>query len=546
MSKLESGEMTLEHKPFQMTALLDRVCRVIKVQAIEEGIDFNVDNEVLTHSGLIGSPAHIQQILMNLLNNAVKYNRRGGRVWLRCREIADRPDRSWFEFVCEDTGIGMSEAYQQHIFEPFSQESDGVKSKYDGTGLGLPITKRMIELMGGTIDFWSQKNVGTRFTVRFPLEIDIVSCHYDPAIHADETANLEGLRALLVEDNEMNMEIAEFLLKEQHMLVDRAWNGAQAVELFEQSETHAYDIVLMDIMMPVYKSWNRTEEVYEAVFDSYSMDLNTFKAQLQARLSEWNDNEEGYTYYIGSDARNYYQATDAAKLKGCESVTISVTCCDGVQLGQGTTQYKCKSCGGSLNDHSKKCAMTTSVTENNLDLSDLYKQEQEANAKITSLQSQMVNLSPIDVHEYCEFANRWLSKEGIGMEDADFIYLYDMLDGQTWYIQNILNRLYANGDLIDKTTIARTVDDVVNEQEESFITYCKSLTDNQLDLLIAIAKEDGVVSALSQEFLLKYSLPAASSVSLALKALQKKDFVHEFNGRIVVYDRFFGMWLKRG
>lgn len=160
--------------------------------------------------------------------------------------------------------------------------------------------------------------------------------------------------------------------------------------------------------------------------------------------------------------------------------------------------------------------------------------------------SQMVNLPPIDVHEYCEFANRWLSKEGIGMEEADFIYLYDMLDGQTWYIQNILNRLYANGDLIDKTTIARTVDDVVTEQEESFITYCKSLTDNQLDLLIAIAKEDGVVSALSQEFLLKYSLPAASSVSLALKALQKKDFVHEYNGRIVVYDRFFGMWLKRG
>ena len=105
--------------------------------------------------------------------------------------------------------------------------------------------------MGGTIDFWSQKNVGTRFTVRLPLEIDIVSCHYDPAIHADETANLAGLRVLLVEDNEMNMEIAEFLLKEQHMQVDRAWNGAQAVELFEQSETHAYDIVLMDIMMPV-------------------------------------------------------------------------------------------------------------------------------------------------------------------------------------------------------------------------------------------------------------------------------------------------------
>ena len=251
MSKLESGEMILEHKPFQMTALVDRVCRVIKVQAMEAGIDFNAENEALTHSGLIGSPAHIQQILMNLLNNAVKYNRRGGSVRFRCREIADRPDQSWFEFVCEDTGIGMSEAYQKHIFEPFSQESDGVKTKYEGTGLGLPITKRIIELMGGTIEFWSKKDVGTRFMVRLPMEIDIVSCHCSLSVHAGEKANLTGLRALLVEDNEMNMEIAEFLLKEQRIQVDVAWNGAQAVELFEQSEVHAYDIVLMDIMMPV-------------------------------------------------------------------------------------------------------------------------------------------------------------------------------------------------------------------------------------------------------------------------------------------------------
>ena len=153
----------------------------------------------------------------------------------------------------------------------------------------------------------------------------------------------------------------------------------------QKQKAYAYEI-------QVYKSWDKVEEVYEAVFDSYSMDLNTFKAQLQARLNELNDNEEGYTYYIGSGARNYYQATDAAKLKGCESVTISVTCSDGVQLGQGTTQYKCKKCGGSLNDHSKKCAMTTSVTENNLDLSDLYKQEQEADAKVTSLQSQISQL----------------------------------------------------------------------------------------------------------------------------------------------------------
>ena len=119
------------------------------------------------------------------------------------------------------------------------------------------------------------------------------------------------------------------------------------------------------------------------------MDLNTFKAQLNARLLEFNDNEEGYTYYIASDARNYYQATDAAKLQGCESVTISVTCSDGATLGQGTTQYKCRKCGKSLNAHSKECAMQTTVTENELDLSELDAMLQEAENQVAALQSQI-------------------------------------------------------------------------------------------------------------------------------------------------------------
>lgn len=125
------------------------------------------------------------------------------------------------------------------------------------------------------------------------------------------------------------------------------------------------------------------------MFDSYSMDLNTFKAGLNARLSEFNDNEEGYTYYIASDARNYYQATDAAKLQGCESVTISVTCSDGATLGQGTTQYKCRTCGKSLNAHSKECAMQTTVTENELDLSELDAMLQEAENQVAAIQSQI-------------------------------------------------------------------------------------------------------------------------------------------------------------
>lgn len=139
----------------------------------------------------------------------------------------------------------------------------------------------------------------------------------------------------------------------------------------------------------VLKSWNRVEEVYEDVFDSYSMDLNTFKAQLNARLSEFNDNEESYVYYIASDARNYYQATDAAKLAGCESVTVSVTCSDGVTLGQGSTQYKCRTCGGSLDGHSKECAMMTTVTDNGLDTPEIDGMAQEADSEIAGLQSQI-------------------------------------------------------------------------------------------------------------------------------------------------------------
>ena len=153
----------------------------------------------------------------------------------------------------------------------------------------------------------------------------------------------------------------------------------------QTKKAYAYEI-------HVRKSWNREVVIYEEVFDSYSMDLNTFRAQLNARLSEFNDNEEGYTYYIASDARNYYQATDAAKLQGCESVTISVTCSDGTTLGQGTTQYKCRKCGGSLDAHSKECAMQTSVTENDLDLSELDALLQEAGNKVGVLESQIAAL----------------------------------------------------------------------------------------------------------------------------------------------------------
>lgn len=150
----------------------------------------------------------------------------------------------------------------------------------------------------------------------------------------------------------------------------------------QTKKAYAYEI-------HVSKSWDNEEVVYEDIFDSYSMDLNTFKAQINARLSEFNDNEDGYVYYIASDSRNYYQATNEEKLKGCETVTISVTCLDGATLGQGTTQYKCRKCGKSLNAHSKECAMQTTAESEELDLSELDAMQREADNKVYALQSQI-------------------------------------------------------------------------------------------------------------------------------------------------------------
>ena len=153
----------------------------------------------------------------------------------------------------------------------------------------------------------------------------------------------------------------------------------------QTKKAYAYEI-------HVTKSWDWEEVVYEDIYDSYYLDLNTFKGQLNARLSEFNDNEDGYTYYLASDERNYYQATDAAKIKGCESVTISVTCSDGALLAQGSTQYKCRSCGSSLNAHSKECAMTTSVTESNLDTSELDQMKNDVQNNISLINSQITLL----------------------------------------------------------------------------------------------------------------------------------------------------------
>ena len=188
---------------------------------------------------------------MNILSNAVKYNRENGYVYISFREIPSKQTgMTTLEFVCKDTGIGMTEEFQKRIFEPFAQEHAGSRTKFAGTGLGMPITKKLVEKMGGTIAFESEEGTGTTFVIRIPFRIDTEMKDRTENEEKMETS-IHGLHILLAEDNELNMEIAEFILQNEDAVVTKAWNGQEAVERFRKSRPDEFDAILMDSMMPV-------------------------------------------------------------------------------------------------------------------------------------------------------------------------------------------------------------------------------------------------------------------------------------------------------
>ena len=251
MGKLESGEVVLEKVPFDLRQLLQEICTVLEKQAAERGIRIVWQPMQVEHFRLIGSPLHVKRLLMNIMSNAVKYNKENGSVTLECEELPGNGDTVQIRFVCADTGIGMSEEFQKRMYEPFTQEHSGARSTYGGTGLGMAITKSLVDRMDGTIAFKSKKNVGTTYTITLPFAID----HSAAAVEADhqpaDLSVLQGARVLLAEDNELNIEIAEFLLKEAGVQVTKAADGRQAVEAFAASPAGYYDAILMDVMMPV-------------------------------------------------------------------------------------------------------------------------------------------------------------------------------------------------------------------------------------------------------------------------------------------------------
>ncbi len=294
MSKLESGEIVLEEVGFNINKLSDETIVMLEELAKERNIQIVEEEKRITHPYLIGSPTHVKRVLMNVLSNAIKYNRDNGFIYVSYKELnSNHSDHTLIEFTCRDTGIGMSKEFQNKIFEPFAQEHIGSRSKYVGTGLGMPIAKSLVEKMGGTLEFTSQEGEGSQFVIRIPFKID--EEHKNGTVKESTSVSIEGLSVLLVEDNELNMEIAEFIIENEGAIVTCATNGIEAVDIYKKSPGF-FDIILMDIMMPEMDGLQATQCIrsFDHDIPIVAMTANAFmedkikakKAGMNAHLSK--------------------------------------------------------------------------------------------------------------------------------------------------------------------------------------------------------------------------------------------------------------------
>lgn len=262
MSRLESGQVDLDLVPTNLVVLNREVCDILERQAEERLVTIICDQQTLDHPYARVSATHLKRLLVNIAGNAVKYSRRGGYVRLACREVEPVDGVPIYEYTIADNGIGMSEQFQQHLYEPFSREEQRVEGASSGTGLGAPIAKQLVELMGGTMSFTSTLGQGTTFTIRLPFE-QCERSEIPQAVRVDavDVDAVRGLRVLLVEDNELNAEIAQFTLDRAGAIVTHVKDGESAVETFAASAPHEYDVVLMDIMMPGIDGLEATRQI---------------------------------------------------------------------------------------------------------------------------------------------------------------------------------------------------------------------------------------------------------------------------------------------
>lgn len=275
MSKLESEQTVLEQIPFDLEKVMNEVSSLVNAQLIQSNITHRIHRENMQHMALIGSPLHLRQIMLNLFSNAIKYNKPGGTIDTYAKELGCDGTTAWFEFKIIDTGIGMSEKFvREELFKPFTQEQSGARTRYKGTGLGMSIVVRLVELMGGTIEAASAKDEGTTIWFRVPLQIDqkgqqVIS---EQTTEVETELRLKGYHILLVEDNEINMEIAQFYLEENGATVVQAWNGQEAVDQVKTADPGTFDAILMDIMMPVMDGMEAARQIriWEKQYDIHT------------------------------------------------------------------------------------------------------------------------------------------------------------------------------------------------------------------------------------------------------------------------------------
>ena len=263
MSKLEDGKIELAHEVFDIRSLADDILSLTEVQAADAGItvvhqDCTVN---IPYPYVYGSPLHVRQIFVNIISNAIKYNRPGGTVSARIEFGAKKGNQVLYICQIKDTGIGMSQEFLQHLFEPFAQEKVDARSVYRGTGLGMAITKALVDKMQGTIEVESEVGKGSVFTVRIPFEIADEKDMPKTEVVSDQKATLEGIKVLLVDDNELNREIATTLLESRGAVVSQAEDGEKAVRVFRESPEGSFDVILMDVMMPVMNGFEATKAI---------------------------------------------------------------------------------------------------------------------------------------------------------------------------------------------------------------------------------------------------------------------------------------------
>lgn len=260
MSKLEDGTIQLSHDVLNLKKLSQEVGTIIQIRTVEEGIKFEVGQQELPISYIYGSSTHLRQIFLNVYGNCIKYNRVGGSLKTSIKCLGTENGIVTYQWCISDTGIGMSQEFLKHIYEPFVQENITGRTHYQGTGLGMAIVKRLIDKMGGTIEITSKKDVGTTFVITIPFEIAEEQIEVSNK-KDDKEKNIQGLTLLLVEDNELNAEIAETILSDQGAKIVTVSDGQQAVDIFRDNEPGTFDAILMDIMMPVMNGLTATKTI---------------------------------------------------------------------------------------------------------------------------------------------------------------------------------------------------------------------------------------------------------------------------------------------